>query len=120
MMEIKTALFTTLLSQYLEPSELEMLMTHSNIVSFNTGYLISVIVTNLLQFMHISNIYLNFLSLFYPETKYKILLAITHQIFDRIKNTHNYIISILEKADMTKQPFLGRVITSLIKPSSIS
>ncbi len=173
-MIVKNALLTTPWSQYLEPSELDMLMAHSNVVSFNPGdliieqgkyssgiyiivsgnamlcaktldvkntniatltkgdfvgeinllvdepYAISVIASTLVQCMHISNVYLNFLSLFYPETKYKILLALAHQICDRIKNTHKHIISILEHSDMTTQPFLGRVMTSLIKPNAIS
>src|SRR5579885_1401119 len=167
---VKSALSDTTLSQYLGPSELEILLSHVLIVSFSQGDVIlqqgqhstgiyviieggaivsaktlefdtsdiatlsrgdfigeislllgepstaSVIANNATRCLYISNVYLQFLSAFFPDIKYKTLLAIANEIFKRINRTHEKIVDILEKCEMITQPILGRVFTSFKKP----
>lgn len=80
----------------------------------------SILASNSVRCLLITNVYLEFLSLYFPALSYKILLAITKQICSRLKNTCQRIVEFVEKSDMTTQPILGRVITSLTKAVSIS
>jgi CRP-like cAMP-binding protein len=80
----------------------------------------SVIASRPIRTLLITNIYLEFLSLFFPELKYKILLTIAKQICNRLINTREKIISFLKKSDMTTQPILGKVFTSFKKAATIS
>jgi CRP/FNR family transcriptional regulator, cyclic AMP receptor protein len=80
----------------------------------------SIVANGDVRCLFISNVYLEFLSSFYPDTKYKILLAIAHQICNRLINIHGQINAFLEKLNMTTQGILGKVFTSLNKLASLS
>ncbi len=172
--KIRATLAATPLGQYLEPHELEMLMTYVKTITFSPDEIIlqqgvycdglyiiteglalltartlgsdatniatlkkgdfigeinllihepssmSIIATTQVKCILISNVYLDFLSAFFPDEKYKIILAIAKQICDRIKITHTKIVSFIDKSSMTSQPIVGRMIESLKKPTPIS
>ncbi len=172
--ELKNVLQQTPLCEYLDPNELDILLTYSKIVSFNTGdiilqqgkksdglYLIingiavvtakilgegattlvtlhhgnfvgvmstigkwpnatSIIASSEVRCLQITEIYFEMLSLFFPETKYKLTKALNKELFHRIINIHNKITNFMLKADMATHSLFGVVIKSLLKPETIS
>lgn len=143
--ELKEALLTTQLFQYLEPPELDLMISHSKLVHFNPGdvilkqgqantkmYIIvdgeavveakilgegttsiatlgrgnflgeisviekgpcsaSVIANSKVDCLLISDSYFTMLTMFSPETKYKIAWAVTRQVCVRLKELHRQI-----------------------------
>lgn len=172
--ELKNVILKTPLCEYLDPHELDILLTYSKIVSFNTGdiilqqgkkseglYLIihgiavvtakilgegvttlvtlhhgnfvgvmstvgkwpnatSIIASSDVQCLHITNIYFEMLSLFFPETKFKLTKALTKEILHRLIKIHDKITTFMSQADMVTHSMFGEVIKSLFKPESIS
>ncbi len=172
--ELKDVLIKTTLCEHLDSNELDMLISHSKIISFAAGdtilqqgkisdgmYIIlegtavvtakilgkgvttlvtlqfgnfvglmstigkwpnatSVIANGQVQCLLMTNIYLEMLSLFSPETKYKIIRAVTKEISERLKNMHNKITTFMKQADMATRSLFSEVIKSLTKPEPIT
>lgn len=66
--------------------------------------------------LFISNQYFEMLSVYHPQTKYKILHLITTQISERVKIVHDRAASLISGLDMASLSFFGRAIYSLQQP----
>lgn len=64
----------------------------------------------------ISSTYFELLSTYYPETKYKILSAISIQICNHIKRIHDKVADCIRTSDMMRLSFFGRMLHSLTQP----
>lgn len=80
----------------------------------------SAIASSPVECLLISNEYFAVLSLLFPETKYKILTAITKEVTGRLKDMHKKITSYISHSDMTAGSMFGEVIKSLTKPTTIT
>jgi CRP-like cAMP-binding protein len=80
----------------------------------------SMIASNNVQCMYISNIYIEYLSAYFPEIKYNLYKAICNQVCERIKEIHSKVTKFITNVDMTTRPFFSEIIQSLTKPSTIS
>lgn len=80
----------------------------------------SVTATSEVHCLLITHAYFDMLSLFYPETKYKIIRAITEQVCERINAIYHKIIKHMHHSDMIERSIFGEVIRTLTKPSPIN
>lgn len=80
----------------------------------------SVIATSKVQCLLITKTYIDTLSLFFPESKYKIARMIAKEICNRLVNVHQKITHFMTDADMVTRSRFGAVIKSLTKPEPIS
>lgn len=79
----------------------------------------SYIANNEVQCLFISSVYFEMFSLYFPETKYKILYAITKQICARLKKMHGKVTTLITQSEMPSLSFLGRVVHSLNQPKQV-
>lgn len=80
----------------------------------------SMIASNKVVCIHISNIYVEYLSAYLPEIKYNLYKAICSQVCERIKEMHAKVTQFIKNSDMTTRPFFGEIIHSLTKPIEIT
>lgn len=80
----------------------------------------SAIATEHVECLLIPKTYLDMLTLFFPETKYKILRAIATGVSDRLMDIHDKIINFISKHSMHTQSLFGEVIKSLSPPKIIN
>lgn len=76
----------------------------------------SVIASNHVRCLLITNTYFELLSIYYPETKYKILHAIARQVCGRLKRMHDKVNEYIANSDMASLSFFGRVVQSFNLP----
>ncbi|WP_133127289.1 Crp/Fnr family transcriptional regulator [Legionella nagasakiensis] len=69
--------------------------------------------------LHITSIYFELLATYFPETKYKILKAISIQICRRLKRIHDKASAFISHSDMVTLSLFGRVIHTLTQPKSL-
>lgn len=72
------------------------------------------------QCLLITEVYLKLISVYFPETKYKLLNAMVQQVCERIKHIHDKITAFITKSEMITRSFFGEMIHSLTKPARIS
>lgn len=172
--ELKTKLQTTQICKYLEPDELDTLISYSELLSFekNTTIIVqgkvsaglyiitegTVLVTakilgegkatiavltsgniigeiSLLQkspattsaisnsdvhCLLLTETYFDMLTLISPSTKYKMIRAITEQIYERIKNLHTKITKYMLESHMYTESIFNDVIRTLNRPEKIT
>lgn len=80
----------------------------------------SVIASNPVQCLLISRDYMELLSEFFPQTKYKIWLILSKQVCDRINKMHDKITAHLSSTNMIQKSLFGDVIQSLNKPTRLN
>jgi len=79
----------------------------------------SVIAASNAQCILLSKMYLEFLSAYFPETKYKLSHAISKQVCTRLKKMHEKITTFIRNSDMTSQSLFSEILHSFTKPSEI-
>jgi len=79
----------------------------------------SVIADTAMSCLFILAKYFDLLTLFYPETKYKINKAIMEKVSARLKNIHKKITHVMNETDMITRSVFGEVMKSFTKPSVI-
>lgn len=80
----------------------------------------SVIASTAVRCLFIPRIYFDTLSFFFPETKYKIIKAITKEVVVRLQDLHHKIANFISRADMATRSKIGGFIQSFTKPENIS
>lgn len=80
----------------------------------------SVIANEEVKCLFISPVYFEFITAYFPETKYKILSVVTKQACERMKIMYDKITAFITRSDMTTRSFFSEVIQSLAKPEPIS
>lgn len=80
----------------------------------------SIVATNQVQCLLITNIYIELLSVFFPETKYKLYLAMLKQICNKLKILHDKIVEFMSNSDMISRSMFGEMINLLTKPTEIT
>lgn len=68
---------------------------------------------------YIDNVYMNMLSAYYPDMKYKLLNAIAKQACERLKKVHDKVTNSMSNVDMTRRSTFGEMMHSLTKPIEI-
>lgn len=79
----------------------------------------SVIASAAVECLYIANMYLEVLSVFFPEIKHKTTKAIAEQVCERLKMLHDKISQVILHSDMTKRSIFSEVVKSLTHPSQI-
>lgn len=77
------------------------------------------IAKNDMNCLFISAVYIELLQLYCPETKHKLLKAISIQLCQRIKNMHDKVNQFISNAEMIPVSLFGRVLHSLNHPQDI-
>ena len=80
----------------------------------------SIIASSNVQCLHITEIYLEAVALFFPETKYKLNKSVMKELCSRLLKVHDKITAFMSQADMISRSLFGEVIKSLTKPDSIT
>jgi CRP/FNR family cyclic AMP-dependent transcriptional regulator len=80
----------------------------------------SVIATTPLECLLITTSYFDMLSLFYPDTRYKISRAIAEGVCERITYLREEIAGLMSHSHMIEKSVFGEVINSFTRPESIS
>jgi CRP/FNR family transcriptional regulator, cyclic AMP receptor protein len=86
----------------------------------NTPCVTSVTANTQVHCILITNTYFEMLSLFFQETKYKIIKAITEQICERLVNLYKKILKQIHQSDMPSRSIFGEVVRTLAKPTAIN
>lgn len=68
----------------------------------------------------ITRSYFDMLTIFFPETKYKISKAITEEVCQRLHALQGHITDLMEEPHMMKRSLISVVAQSLVRPESIS
>ncbi|HEX4045143.1 MAG TPA: cyclic nucleotide-binding domain-containing protein [Gammaproteobacteria bacterium] len=79
----------------------------------------SSVAKNQVQTLFISVNYMNFLSAYFPEIKYKLFRAISEKVCNRLKKMHDKIIAIISNSTMVSSPaqsLFVEIINSLTRP----
>lgn len=77
------------------------------------------IARNHVRCLLITNTYVELLSEYLPETKYKLFNAISKQVCERLKKMHDKITHFISHSDMATRPLFSEIIQSLTKPTEI-
>lgn len=80
----------------------------------------SIIANNQVQCLLINSAYIELLTIYFPETKYKILKIICRQICERLKIMHDKITHYISASDMATRSLFSEIIHSLQTPLEIS
>ncbi|MCC5015881.1 MULTISPECIES: cyclic nucleotide-binding domain-containing protein [unclassified Legionella] len=80
----------------------------------------SYVASNNVQCLFINSVHFEMLSLYFSETKYKILYAITKQICSRLKAMHGKVTTLITQSEIPGLSFLGRVVDSLNQPKQVA
>lgn len=81
----------------------------------------SAMASDKLECLFINNLYFDMLTVFNPQTKYKIFRTISFEICERLKKLHAKITSIMSESNMaTTRSLFSDLIQSLTKPSAIT
>lgn len=76
----------------------------------------SVVANHRMECLFISRLYMDLLTTFYPETKYKIYFSISSQVCDRLRKVHDKIIQIISLTEMSGKSFFKEMMHSFAKP----
>lgn len=80
----------------------------------------TVIASSKIDCLLISHAYFDMITQIFPETKYKMIRAISIEVSNRLKEMHKKITSFISHSGMTTRSVFGEVIKSLTKPIPIS
>lgn len=80
----------------------------------------SIIAKTHVQCLIINHVYFELISAYFPETKYKILKAITKQACLRIIKLHDKIKQVINESDMVTRTYFREIIQSLTMPEQIT
>lgn len=79
----------------------------------------SMIASNDVECLFLSKTYIEFLTAYYPQTKFHLYKAISAQVCSRIKQVNDKIVKVISASEMTPKPLFGEIIQSLTKPVEI-
>lgn len=80
----------------------------------------SIIANSEVKCILITGTYIELLTEFFPETKYKLYIAIVKQIVQRLKKMHDKIIHFIANTEMASRTLFSEIIQSLTKPTEIN
>jgi len=80
----------------------------------------SIVAGESLQCITITRAYFDFLDIYSPITKYKIIATLSKQICCRIRDIHTKLVKVIASLDMTTRSFVVEVIKSLNKPTMLT
>lgn len=80
----------------------------------------SIIASEEVLCLMISSTYIDTLSAYFPETKFKFYQILAKQVVSRLRKMHDKIISVISNAEMTTQSIFSEIIQSMTKPIELS